>query len=75
MKKSAKNGQKQQKLMFYGRKKKWFYVIDTIFWHILEKLKKILGTVFSQSLKNPEMTSNLPLTSIFWAKNAQKRPK
>ena len=35
--------------------------------------KKILGQFFLQSLKKPEITSNLPLTSIFLAKNGQNR--
>ena len=45
------------------------YIFVGTFW---QNLKKILGTVFSQSLKNPEMTSNLPLKR---SKNGQKRLK
>ena len=71
-----KIGQKRPKQpktakIYVLRAKKWFYVIGTFFGTFWQNLKKILGTVFSQSLKNPEMTSNLPLTSIFLAKNGQ----
>ena len=75
MKKSGKNGQTRPKTAKIDvlRAKKWFYVIGTFFWHILAKIKINPWTVFflSQSLKNPEITSILPLTSIFLAKTAK----
>ena len=60
----AKNGQKTAKIDVL-RAKKWFYVIDTFFGTFWQNLKKILGTIVSQSLKNPEMTSNIYFFEYF----------
>ena len=35
------------------RAKKWFYVIDNFFWHILAKLKKNPRNVFFAKSENP----------------------
>ena len=57
--KTAKNDQKRPKTakIRFLRVKKWSYVIDHFFGTFWQNLKKILGTDFSQSPKNPKMTS------------------
>ena len=74
MKKSAKNGQKRLKTAKNGKNGKNLrftsekmvlcnrYIFVGIFW---QNLKKILGTFFSQSLKNPEITSIFLFSKIF----------
>ena len=62
----GQNWQKTAKI-YILRVKKWFYVIDKIFWHILAKFKKYSRNgFFTKSQKLPKMAKN-GLFSHKWA--------
>ena len=75
--KSAKNGQKRPKTAKIDVlwAKKWFYVIDTFFWHIFAKLKKNhRNGFFAKSQKPRNDVKFAPDVNIFgqnWPKTAK----